>query len=156
MSAQAILLNARIGACLKDLDLAPAARRGGGWSVELPSIKRGVIGVGFRAHERTVRMASFFMRAPDRDHVAVYRRVLERNLHMAYWRFGLDPHGDLFLAAHLDEDELAARLDAALGLLVTYVDETYEGLVRLGFDIPAHIRVGGPPPGADAPAGAEA
>jgi len=155
MSAQAILLNARIGACLKDLDLAPAARRGGGWSVELPSIKRGVIGVGFRAHERTVRMASFVMRAPDRDHAAVYRRMLERNLQMAYWRFGLDPHGDLFLAAHLDEDELAARLDAALGLLVTYVDETYEGLVRLGFDIPAHIRVGGPPPGADAPAGAE-
>ena len=32
-----------------------------------------------------------------------------------------------------------------LGLLVTYVDETYEGLVRMGFDIPAHIRVGAPP-----------
>lgn len=155
MSAQAILLNARIGASLKDLDLAPAARRGGGWSVELPSITRGVIGVGFRAHERTVRMGSFFMRAPDRDHAAVYRRMLERNLQMAYWRFGLDPDGDLFLAAHLDEDELAARLDAVLGLLVTYVDETYEGLVRLGFDIPAHIRVGGAPPAADAPAGAE-
>ena len=155
MSAQAILLNARIGAYLKDLDLAPAARRGGGWSVELPSIRRGVIGVGFRAHERTVRMASFFMRAPDRDHAAVYRRMLERNLQMAYWRFGLDPDGDLFLAAHLDEDALAARLDAVLGLLVTYVDETYEGLVRLGFDIPAHIRVGGPPPAADTPAGAE-
>ncbi len=156
MSAQSILLNARIGAYLKDLDLAPAARRGGGWSVELPSIKRGVIGVGFRAHERTVRMASFFMRAPDREHTAVYRRMLERNLRMAYWRFGLDPDGDLFLAAHLDEDELAARLDAVLGLLVTYVDETYEGLVRLGFDIPAHIGVGGPPPAAaDTAAGAQ-
>jgi putative sensory transduction regulator len=157
MSTQAILLNARIGACLKDLALAPAARRGGGWSVELPSLKRGVIGVGFRAHERTIRMASFFMRAPDRDHAAVYRRMLERNLQMAYWRFGLDPDGDLFLAAHLDEEQLVpARLDAVLGLLVTYVDETYEGLVRLGFDIPAHVKVGGPPPGDDAPAGAGA
>ena len=151
MSANAVLLNARIGAYLKDLDLAPAARRGGGWTVELPSIKRGMIGVGVRAHERTVRMAMFFMRAPDREHAAVYRRMLERNLQMAYWRFGLDPDGDLVLAAHLDEDQLApARLDAALGLLVTYVDESYEGLVRLGFDIPAHIRIGGPPPEADA------
>jgi len=147
MSAEAILLNARVGACLKELDLAPAARRGGGWSVELPSVKRGVIGVGFRAHERTVRMATFVMRAPDREHAAVYRRMLERNLQMAYWRFGLDPDGDLFLAAHLDEDQLtSAHLDAVLGLLVSYVDETYEGLVRLGFDIPGHIRVGGPPP----------
>ncbi len=146
MSAEAILLNARVGACLKELDLAPAARRGGGWSVELPSAKRGVIGVGFRARERTVRMATFVMRAPDREHTAVYRRMLERNLQMAYWRFGLDPDGDLFLAAHLDQDQLtSACLDAALGLLVTYVDETYEGLVRLGFDIPGHIRVGGPP-----------
>jgi len=151
MSAQTVLLNARVGAYLKELALAPAARRGGGWSVELPSIKRGVIGVGFRADERTVRMATFFMRAPDRDHAAVYRRTLERNLQMAYWRFGLDPDGDLFLAAHLDEDQLTpARLDAVLGLLVSYVDETYEGLVRLGFDIPAHIRVGGPPPEAAA------
>ena len=106
MSAEAILLNARVGACLTELDLAPAARRGGGWSVELPSLKRGVIGVGFLAHERTVRMATFVMRAPDRDHEAVYRRMLERNLQMAYWRFGLDPDGDLFLAAHLNDDQL--------------------------------------------------
>jgi Putative bacterial sensory transduction regulator len=105
-----------------------------------------VIGVGFLAHERTVRMATFVMRAPDRDHEAVYRRMLERNLRMAYWRFGLDPDGDLFLAAHLNDDQLGPeRLDAVLGLLVTYVDETYEGLVRMGFDIPAHIRVGAPP-----------
>jgi len=146
MSAEANLLNARVGACLRELDLVPAARRGGGWSVELPSLKRGVIGVGFLAHERTVRMATFVMRAPDRDHEAVYRRMLERNLHMAYWRFGLDPDGDLFLAAHLNDDQLGPeRLDAVLGLLVTYVDETYEGLVRMGFDIPAHIRVGAPP-----------
>jgi len=146
MSAEANLLNARVGACLRELDLVPAARRGGGWSVELPSLKRGVIGVGFLAHERTVRMATFVMRAPDRDHEAVYRRMLERNLRMAYWRFGLDPDGDLFLAARLNDDQLGPeRLDAVLGLLVTYVDETYEGLVRMGFDIPAHIRVGAPP-----------
>lgn len=63
MSAEVILLNARVGAYLTELDLAPAARRGGGWSVELPSLKRGVIGVGFFARERTVRMTSFVMRA---------------------------------------------------------------------------------------------
>ncbi len=146
MAGEAILLNARIGAYLQELGLAPAARRGGGWSVELPSIKRGGIGVGLRARERTVRMGAFVMRAPDREHEAVYRRMLERNLQMAYWRFGLDPDGDLVLAAHLEDSELGPdTLDTVLGLLVTYVDESYEGLVRLGFAIPAHIDIGAPP-----------
>jgi len=154
MSAEVILLNARVGAYLKELDLAPSARRDGGWSVALPSLKRGVIGVGVLARERTVRLASFVMRAPDRDHQAVYRRMLERNMQMAYWRFGIDPDGDLFLTAHLADDQLGPEsLDALLGLLVTYVDETYEGLVRTGFDIPAHIQLGAPPPGSGASPG---
>ncbi|SRR5450631_1148268 len=154
MSAEVILLNARVGAYLKELDLAPSARRDGGWSVALPSLKRGVIGVGVLARERTVRLASFVMRAPDRDHQAVYRRMLERNMQMAYWRFGIDSDGDLFLTAHLADDQLGPEsLDALLGLLVTYVDETYEGLVRTGFDIPAHIQLGAPPPGGGASPG---
>ena len=154
MAGEAILLNARVGAYLQELGLAPAARRGGGWSVELPSIKRGGIGVGLRAHERTVRLGAFVMRAPDLEHEAVYRRMLERNLQMAYWRFGLDPDGDLVLAAHLEDSELKpGTLDTLLGLLVTYVDESYEGLVRLGFAIPSDIVIGAPPPTAP-PAGA--
>ena len=151
MAGEAILLNARIGAYLQELGLSPMARRGGGWSVELSSIKRGAIGVGLRAHERTVRMGTFLMRAPDRDHEAVYRRMLERNLQMAYWRFGLDSDGDLILAAHLEDAQFGPEtLDTVLGLLVIYVDETYEGLVRLGFAIPSHINIGAPPPAAPA------
>jgi hypothetical protein len=150
MSSHGVLLDARVGAYLHDLALAPTARRGGGWTIELPSERRGTIGVGIRARERTVRMATFLMRAPDREHEAVYRRMLERNLQMVYWRFGLDPDGDLYLAAHLDEPQLSPDgLDAVLGLLVTYVDEMYEGLVRLGFAIPANVRLSGPPPAAE-------
>lgn len=150
MSGDAILRSARLGAYLGELGLAPAARRGGGWSVEVPSVKRGTIGVGLRAHERTVRMGAFVMRAPDRNHDAVYRRMLERNLAMVYWRFGLDPDGDVVIAAHLDDAQLTlATLDTVLGLLVTYIDETFEGLVRTGFAIPPDIRIGGPPPGAE-------
>jgi hypothetical protein len=143
MSGARDVLNARVGAILYELELAPAARRGGGWSVELPSIKRRVIGVGILGHERTVRMATFVLRAPDRDQITVYRRMLERNMHMAYWRFGIDIDGDIYLAAHLDDGQLSlARVDEMLGLLVSYVDETYEGLLRTGFDIPAHIQLG--------------
>ena len=152
MSSHGLLLDARVGAMLHDLALAPKARRGGGWTIELPSERRGAIGVGIRARERTVRMATFLMRAPDREREAVYRRMLERNLQMAYWRLGLDPDGDLYLAAHLDEPQLSTDgLDAVLGLLVTYVDEMYEGLVRLGFAIPANARLSGPPTAPEPP-----
>lgn len=148
MSSNLALLNARVGACLLELRLAPASRRGGGWSVELPSAQRGSIGVALRSRQRTVRMASFVMRAPDRNHLHVYRRLLERNLEMAYWRFGVDAHGDIFIAAHVDADRLSVTvLDAMFGLLVTYIDESYESTVRLGFDIPDGVSIVAPPGG---------
>ena len=40
-----------------------------------------------------------------------------------------------------------SRLDGLLGLLSTYVDESFEGILRLGFEVPDGQGVG-PPPGA--------
>lgn len=148
MSSHPDVLHGRLGACLLELGISPTARRRGGWSLELPSQRRGTIGVGLQAHERTVRLTSFVMRAPDRNHEGVYRRLLERNLEMAYWRYGVDRFGDIVLAARLDGDRLsAATLDEVLGLLITYIDEAFESLARLGFDIPDGIRIGAPPAG---------
>ena len=42
------------------------------------------------------------------------------------------------------------RLDGLLGALCALVDESYEGIVRTGFDVPEGT-VFGPPPGAGAP-----
>ncbi len=117
--------------------------------VALPSAARGGIGVLLSCAERTVTLTAFLMRAPDRDTAEVQRRLLRRNLEMPWWRFAVDDHGDVFLVAQVDGRTASEdRLDDLLGLLVATVDQVYEPLVRLGFDIPPGVSLSGPPPAA--------
>jgi hypothetical protein len=119
------------------------------WTVRVPSAKREIIAVALHVGERTLSLRAFFMRGPDRDHEAVYRRVLMKNLDTRMWRFALDDAGDLWLVADAETSVLGADgVDGLLGLLSTYVDETWESVIRAGFDIPPGMRVSGPPPGA--------
>lgn len=128
---------------------ADAERRGDReWGLQLPSAKRGAIGVAVVAGERTLSLRAFFMRGPDRAHEEVYRRVLRKNLDTYAWRFALDDAGDLYLTAQTPLEGLtAAVLDDLLGSLCTTVDETYEGAVRTGFAVPEGTEFR-PPPGA--------
>lgn len=92
--------------------------------------------------ERSATFRAFVMRAPDTRHEAVYRRVLRKNSDAAVWAFALDELGDVFLVANrpldgMDDD----TIDGLLGALSSLVDETFEGLVRLGFDIPPGVAV---------------
>ncbi len=117
------------------------------WSIRVPSLKRGVVAVAASAGERTLSMRAFFMRGPDRAHEDVYRRALRKNLDMRHWRFALDDAGDLWVIAEAETAVLGADgLDGLLGLLSTYVDESFEGILRLGFEVPNGQGVG-PPPG---------
>lgn len=137
---------ARISLSLDEIGVEASRLGPREWSVSLPCASRGAIAALLAAHERTLTVRAFVMRGPDRDHVAVYRRLLHKNLGVRDWRFGLDDDGDVFLAADaplagLDLD----ALDRLLGSLVTLVDETYETLVRTGFEIPDGTRFGPPP-----------
>lgn len=117
------------------------------WSVRVPCETRGSVGVLVARSERTVTLSAFFMRAPDRNHGEVYRRLLRRNWDMRGWRFAVDDPGDVFLLATVEADAVTgALMDDLLGLLVTCVDEAFEAAVRVGFDIPAGVRVTGTPP----------
>lgn len=116
------------------------------WSIRVPSVKRGIVAVAAHAGERTLEMRAFFMRGPDRAHADVYRRALRKNLDMRHWRFAADDAGDLWLVAEGEVAVLGADgLDGLLGLLSTYVDEVFEGILRLGFDVPEGQGVGPPP-----------
>ena len=118
------------------------------WSIRVPSVKRRVIAVAASAGERTLSMRAFFMRGPDRAHDGVYRRALRKNLDMLHWRFAVDDAGDLWIIAEAETAMLGSDgLDGLLGLLSTYVDEIFEGLLRLGFEV-ADGQAVGPPPGA--------
>jgi hypothetical protein len=116
------------------------------WSVRLPSAKRGTVAALVAVRERTLTIRAFVLRGPDRDHEGVYRRLLGKNLATAHWRFALDDDGDVYLVADaalacLDAD----ALDGLLGALCAVVDETYESVVRMGFDVPEGTEFRPPP-----------
>lgn len=118
------------------------------WGVRLPSQKRGAVLVGLEVRERTLAMRAFVVRGPDVRHEDVYRILLQRNLRTRVWRFAIDDDGDVYVLADVPLDGLDGEaLDGLLGALCALVDESYEGIVRAGFDVPEGT-VFGPPPGA--------
>lgn len=124
----------------------PAA---GGWVVQVPSAKRGHVAAHVTTSERTVTIRAFMIRAPDRGHLEVFRRLLRKNLSTRGWRFALDEPGDVYLVADAPVAGLTADLvDGLLGELSGLVDEVYEGVLRTGFEVPEGVVVGAPPPAA--------
>jgi hypothetical protein len=137
----------RIAGYLEEIG-AEAERRGEReWTVRVPSAKRGAVAAGLALGERTLTLRAFVLRGPDRGHEAVYRRMLHKNLATRGWRFALDDVGDVFAVADAPLAGLdAGALDGLLGALSTLVDETYESLVRTGFEVPEGTEFR-PPPG---------
>lgn len=137
---------ARIAGYLEGIG-ADAERRGEReWSVRVPSAKRGAIGVLIVARERTLGMRAFVVRGPDRCHEQVYARLLRKNLAVRDWRFGIDGPGDVYAVADTPIDGLDAdRIDGLLGALSALVDETFESIVRMGFDVPPGTEFRPPP-----------
>lgn len=120
---------------------------GGGWVVPVPCAKRGHVVAEITGSERTLTIRAFLIRAPDRAHLAIFRRLLRKNFSTRDWRFALDEAGDVYALADLPRDEGSAdMLDGLLGALSVLVDEVYEGLLRTGFDVPEDVVVGAPPP----------
>jgi hypothetical protein len=137
---------ARISGYLDEICAEAEPRGEREWGVRLPSAKRGAVTALLTAGERSLALRAFFLRGPDRDHEAVYRRLLRKNLDTRDWRFAIDDDGDLYLLAEaplagLDVD----YLDGLLGSLSTLVDETYESVVRMGFEVPKGTTFGPPP-----------
>jgi hypothetical protein len=117
------------------------------WTVSVPVEKRGPLTVAIGVGDHSLTLRTFVMRGPDRAHEDVYRRLLTKQFTTRVWRFALDKDGDLFAVADLPLGALTEdSLDGTLGLLAALVDETYEGILRTGFDVPDDITLA-PPPG---------
>lgn len=128
---------------------AEADRRGEReWSVQVPCTTRGSIGVLLTVRERTASLRAFVVRGPDRAHREVYARLLHKNLGTRHWRFGIDDVGDVYAVADAPLDGLGvADLDGLLGSLSALIDETFESVVRTGFDVPEGTLFRPPGPG---------
>ena len=126
-----------IDAALADIGVTHERVGRATWRVEVPCVDRRSITVGLAADERSLRLQAFLLRAPDRDHDAVHRRLLRKNMDLRAtgpWRFALDEHGDVHVVAELAlTADAVGGLDGVLGALASLVDATWAGLVRTGF-----------------------
>lgn len=135
---------ARLALHLRDIGADAERIDARSFVVRVPTERRGPFAVGLRVGERTLNAEAFFMRAPDRHHGTVYRRLLAKNMGPGRWRFAVDDDGDLFMVLRTPLAALTAGdLDEMLGELSVTVDESFDGIMRLGFDVPALVT---PPP----------
>jgi len=77
---------------------------------------------------------AFVCRAPDENHEAVYRWLLQKNLRMYAVSFAVDRLGDIYLDARLPLSSVGPDdLDRLLGSVLTYADESFNTILELGF-----------------------
>jgi hypothetical protein len=90
----------RVAQSLEHLGV-PAERVDAGLTVELPSERRGSFTVLITSTERAISLRAFIMRNPDRNHEAVYHRLLAKNFASNDWRFAINAYDDVFLTAYV-------------------------------------------------------
>ena len=77
---------------------------------------------------------AFVCRAPDENHEAVYRWLLQRNLRMYAVSFAVDRLGDIYLDARLPLSSVSSdELDRLLGSVLANADESFNTILELGF-----------------------
>ena len=108
--------------------------RPGTFVVTLPGERKLLTTVSIIVGDHAVSINSFVARAPEENHVEVYRWLLERNRRTYSVAYALDHLGDIYLSGRLP---LAAvnpdELDRVLGCVLEYSDGSFNTLLELGF-----------------------
>jgi hypothetical protein len=104
------------------------------WYVRFGCDGRDATTIYFDLHQRTLRYEVYFLPDPPRNHLELYRFVLQRNHRLYGAHFSIGPDGDLYLSGrvaleHLDREEL----DRVIGVLYEIVETWFQPTVRLAF-----------------------
>lgn len=106
----------------------------GMFSFGLPGEKKLETPVRLDLGVHALAVHAFVCRAPDENHEAVYRWLLQRNLRLYGVAFALDRLGDVYLDARLPLELVTPeQLDRLLGAVLATADESFNALLELGF-----------------------
>jgi hypothetical protein len=106
----------------------------GRWFVRLAGERKLGIGVHLAVGDRTLRVESFFMRAPEEQQERLYRDLLLRQATTYVLRFTLDEAGDLFLVGQVPLRAVTAvEVDRVVGTVLEVADAAYLPAVEIGF-----------------------
>ena len=119
---------------LRDAELDWEEPQAGSFVVTLPGERKLKTTVSLVVGAHSLSVNAFVARAPDENHAAVYRWLLERNTRMYAVAFSLDHLGDVFLAGRLPLHSVTpAEVDRLLGAVLDYADNAFNTILELGF-----------------------
>jgi Putative bacterial sensory transduction regulator len=106
----------------------------GSYLVSLPGTHRLATPCWLVVGDHALLVEAFVMRHADEGHRELYDFLLQRNSRMYGVAWSLDRDGDVYLVGRLP---LAAvtpdEIDRLLGAVLTYADENFDTMLRLGF-----------------------
>lgn len=102
---------------------------------ELPGEHKLRTTVAMSVGEHSVAINAFVARAPQENHEAMYRWMLERNRRLNMIAYALDPLGDIYLTGRLPLVAVTAEtVDHLLGAVLSSADGDFDHLVAMGFE----------------------
>jgi hypothetical protein len=125
---------AAIEAFLAETGLEAERLDEGRWFLVLTGERKLGIGVHLQVGDRTLRVESFFMRAPEEQHGRLFRDLLLRQASSYVLRFTLDENGDLFVVGLVPLLAVTPQeVDRIVGSILELCDSAYLPSVEIGF-----------------------
>jgi hypothetical protein len=104
------------------------------WYVRLRGEEKDFTTIWLTLRQRTLRYETYVMPAPEENQAALYEHLLRRNERLVGAHFSIGIEDAVFLRGELPlrlVDE--AELDRVIGTLFGIVEQTFQGLLRIGF-----------------------
>jgi hypothetical protein len=125
---------AAVAAFVADAGVEAEELGDGRWFLRLAGERKLGIGVHLAVGDRTLRVESFFMRAPEEQRERLYRDLLLRQATSYVLRFTLDEAGDLFLVGQVPLRAVTPEeVDRVVGSVLDLADAAYLPAVEIGF-----------------------
>ena len=104
------------------------------WFVRMRGEEKDITTVWLTLGQRTLRYETYVMPAPEENAAALYEHLLRRNERLVGAHFAIGIEDAVFLRGELPDVALTeAELDRILGTLYATVEQTFRGLLRIGF-----------------------
>ena len=104
------------------------------WYVRLRGEEKDFTTIWLTLRQRTLRYETYVMAAPEENQAALFEHLLRRNERLVGAHFSIGIEDAVFLRGELPlrlVDE--AELDRVIGTLFGIVEQTFQGLLRIGF-----------------------
>ena len=104
------------------------------WYVRLRGEDKEFTTIWLTLGQRTLRYETYVMPAPEENDGALYEHLLRRNERLVGAHFSIGIEDAVFLRGEVGVAALnEAELDRIIGTLYATVEQTFQGLLRIGF-----------------------